>query len=293
MLMTHAPRINRVRQIRDVDQLPPRYYDTTIGRFTSLDTYEGQIIDPLTLQRYAYVANDPINNIDPTGHTTLREGQAAHKVITAIYRFDHPNAIIQADIKPYSGGTKGKRADIINYTGDTIDTGLLAEIKTPGEAKTGDRELQGYLADYNAKRVANNTWLRDSSWDPSLKVFWLGAADPGLSKTFGIITANLNGVIVYTTFSANTPPPEPLPIPLPVAEQVTKQIYVYDTNYDVNTLLNPRPQPIPVIPRELIYQTILAGAALGTAQLLVRMAVPAIAGYLQLGFSTVVAANSI
>ncbi|RED54736.1 RHS repeat domain-containing protein [Cohnella lupini] len=48
--------------------LRARYYDPTMGRFINKDTYEGQIDNPLTLNQYTYVHNNPLIYSDPTGH---------------------------------------------------------------------------------------------------------------------------------------------------------------------------------------------------------------------------------
>jgi RHS repeat-associated protein len=44
-----------------------RYYDPTIGRWTQPDPIAGDISQPNTINRYAYVGSDPINGVDPTG----------------------------------------------------------------------------------------------------------------------------------------------------------------------------------------------------------------------------------
>ncbi|MBW4082933.1 RHS repeat-associated core domain-containing protein [Paenibacillus sp. S150] len=46
-----------------------RDFDSSIGRFISEDTYEGDINDPQTLNLYTYVSNNPLTRTDPTGHT--------------------------------------------------------------------------------------------------------------------------------------------------------------------------------------------------------------------------------
>jgi RHS repeat-associated protein len=48
--------------------LRARYYDPTIGRFISKDSYEGDITNPLSLNLYTYVENNPLIYIDPSGH---------------------------------------------------------------------------------------------------------------------------------------------------------------------------------------------------------------------------------
>ena len=46
--------------------LKARYYNPVIGRFTQMDTYHG---DGLNL--YAYVGNNPVRYVDPSGHDKI------------------------------------------------------------------------------------------------------------------------------------------------------------------------------------------------------------------------------
>ncbi|MFE1630924.1 RHS repeat-associated core domain-containing protein [Brevibacillus reuszeri] len=48
--------------------LRARYYDPKVGRFISEDTYKGAVDNPLSLNRYAYVSNNPLRFVDPSGH---------------------------------------------------------------------------------------------------------------------------------------------------------------------------------------------------------------------------------
>ncbi|PPA86076.1 hypothetical protein C4A75_05600 [Brevibacillus laterosporus] len=47
--------------------LRPRTYDPNDGSFITEDTYKGQVDNPLSLNRYTYVKNNPLRYIDPTG----------------------------------------------------------------------------------------------------------------------------------------------------------------------------------------------------------------------------------
>ena len=51
--------------------LRARYYNPQTGSFITEDTYTGQISNPLTLNRYDYVSNNPVNYIDPSGHSGI------------------------------------------------------------------------------------------------------------------------------------------------------------------------------------------------------------------------------
>jgi RHS repeat-associated protein len=45
-----------------------RYYLPSLGRFTTKDTYAGELAAPLTQNRYIYGNDDPVSMVDPTGH---------------------------------------------------------------------------------------------------------------------------------------------------------------------------------------------------------------------------------
>jgi RHS repeat-associated protein len=51
--------------------LRARWYDPSIGRFINEDTYEGNVTNPLSLNLYTYVLNNPLKYIDPTGHANM------------------------------------------------------------------------------------------------------------------------------------------------------------------------------------------------------------------------------
>ena len=48
--------------------LRARWYDPSIGRFINEDTYEGELGNPLTMNLYTYVQNNPLKYIDPSGN---------------------------------------------------------------------------------------------------------------------------------------------------------------------------------------------------------------------------------
>ena len=49
--------------------LRARYYDVVTANFLTEDTYLGNIIEPLTLNRYNYCSSSPLNYVDPSGNT--------------------------------------------------------------------------------------------------------------------------------------------------------------------------------------------------------------------------------
>ena len=61
--------------------LRARYMDPATGTFTSMDTYQGNPFDPISLNKYLYASANPIMNIDPSGHFTLCEAVVAGAIV--------------------------------------------------------------------------------------------------------------------------------------------------------------------------------------------------------------------
>jgi RHS repeat-associated protein len=58
-----------------LDFFEARYFSSAQGRFTSPDPLGGSLIDPQTLNRYAYVRNNPLALTDPTGMYTCSDSK--------------------------------------------------------------------------------------------------------------------------------------------------------------------------------------------------------------------------
>jgi RHS repeat-associated protein len=50
-----------------------RYYDPSVARWTQQDPQKGQLSDPMSLNPYLYVKNDPLNAVDPSGRLSFFE----------------------------------------------------------------------------------------------------------------------------------------------------------------------------------------------------------------------------
>ena len=56
--------------------LRARYMNPSVGRFISMDTYQGYNADPISLHKYLYANSNPVSNSDPSGYLAV-EGNLA------------------------------------------------------------------------------------------------------------------------------------------------------------------------------------------------------------------------
>jgi RHS repeat-associated protein len=60
-----------------------RFYHLDTGRFWTVDTFEGSQSDPLSLHKYLYAHDNPVNRIDPSGYSDSLIGQLSTMAIRA------------------------------------------------------------------------------------------------------------------------------------------------------------------------------------------------------------------
>jgi RHS repeat-associated protein len=66
-----------------------RMYDPEVGRFTSQDSYLGQVDDPPSLHRYLYANANPLRYVDPTGHQSIGAGSEYCRAYTCSPEVQH------------------------------------------------------------------------------------------------------------------------------------------------------------------------------------------------------------
>ncbi|RJE91288.1 hypothetical protein D3P07_04335 [Paenibacillus sp. 1011MAR3C5] len=86
--------------------LRARWYDPSLGRFINEDTYKGEINNPITLNLYTYVYNNPLIYTDPSGHCGVKSWVDAGDCVV--------------DFIPVVGGVKSVQEAV---TGKNVVTG--------------------------------------------------------------------------------------------------------------------------------------------------------------------------
>jgi RHS repeat-associated protein len=196
--------------------LRARYYDPAAGRFHQLDPFFGDIQNPESFHKYAYVLNNPIDLTDPSGRIpkTPALGRAVHTFIIADYlAHPIPGLLRFGDVKVA-----------------TIANALNPALGLPGLAPNGDEpdlvEVTpvpgaGIVAELKPVNLTIITWadLVLPAWQWGLGVTaypglrpWPGFTNPAVPPGYTLWTINngVPGAIIYDFF--NIPQPNPWPI---------------------------------------------------------------------------------
>ncbi len=167
-----------------LDNLGARYMGSSLGRFMSADPLAGHTGDPQTLNRYAYVRNNPLNLTDPTGldfylscgkASATCQKDAAGNLVQGQYVTDangnrtfQPTVVTSASLKdPNSGNTArvSENGVQITTTGPNGQTSTAQGIFVNGtEAATiqGSGKLADFVFNINASDEKKGTLVSGS-----------------------------------------------------------------------------------------------------------------------------------
>lgn len=139
-----------------------RYYDPTIGRFTTQDPWEGDLTDPQTLNKYSYVRNNPIKFIDPTGMFNeetgaIEKGDTSKKIKEGINKKWDTNYSWNQIVNLNSGILKGVK-DLSKVTGKI----LIPNLDVPDITRDLTQKMHDYSKD---KKLKNPLYFKEKFQD--------------------------------------------------------------------------------------------------------------------------------
>jgi RHS repeat-associated protein len=95
-----------------------RYYDDTIGRFISPDTFIQNYTDPQSINRYTYVFNNPLRYTDPTGQFGL--GDIKNAINISVTTVNNGLQVAETKVVEFAQVTATKAGEIKQSAMDTV-----------------------------------------------------------------------------------------------------------------------------------------------------------------------------
>jgi RHS repeat-associated protein len=171
-------------QSLDQYYLRARYYNQGVGRFTQMDTWMGSSQDPITLHKYVYADNTPVNLLDYSGYcsTPAKFGYAVEDQVEPQYVEDHPKDLVQFGGRTGLGLNPRLKPDIQNFS-----QRLFNEIKPLSLSGVAKGLVQMRIYNWSLK---GEGFESDPDWLPRSPTIVCG------EETFFF---NVDGLIFYTT----------------------------------------------------------------------------------------------
>ncbi|MGH9533334.1 MAG: RHS repeat-associated core domain-containing protein [Terriglobales bacterium] len=123
-----------------LDHFPARNYTSSWGRWLTPDPLGGHLVDPQSLNLYAYGWNNPVTFTDPTGHYVCADSTKGHACTSSADK-----ALAQS----LANALKSKNADVVRaaeaYGKANVDNGVTVAFGDPGKGSAGTTVSQvGY-----------------------------------------------------------------------------------------------------------------------------------------------------
>ncbi len=150
-----------------LDNFGARYDASSLGRFMTPDPLGGKLVNPQTLNKYSYVANNPINFTDPTGLYMCADDADAKEHCTS----DKDKAF-ETQRKD---ALKSDNADVVRgasaYGDPGKDNGVTVAFGDPGAGNNGltTHDIGTDLSKSNGMRANETVTIRDTLTGTDLK----------------------------------------------------------------------------------------------------------------------------
>jgi RHS repeat-associated protein len=169
--------------------LRARYYNPFIGRFISEDSYWSEDANPLSLNRYTYVNNDPLRFVDPTGHS-------AAQVEDLIKQIDDQKGIWQQEEEKKAPGqtewteAQNEAHEKANELRDQlaqIQDGNVSSVKEIAEAQGNDEAgaWETYKKDVKGQEIEREISSGESVSSDEVDNYLELSSSVGVAKTLG------------------------------------------------------------------------------------------------------------
>ncbi len=104
--------------------LRARYMNPSVGRFITMDSYEGSIDDPVSLHKYLYANANPVSNSDPSGYKNVMEFQVTTGIQGILRKIAMPNPKALLDMV-------GGIFDVVKDTASSVAEGIGMGLEGP------------------------------------------------------------------------------------------------------------------------------------------------------------------
>ncbi len=222
-----------------------RIYSEDTGRFWTMDTVEGSIRDPQTLNLYAYCGNDPVNRFDYSGHewNLPSIGAAVTIGVNFVVRIARPAIRFLSKAKQFFWNNRTYNAVRKAYwkangpaNGRSLHHWLIPQrwSRVPQGIRNAGFNLLELPPIINTSVGGLNQWMgfvvRSGGWKAVVAV----TVENGIRIAIPLSLAS--GPIIVAASSGGTPPPPPPPVDPPPSNPIDLSELEKDADVEVQQI---------------------------------------------------------
>jgi RHS repeat-associated protein len=166
-----------------------RYMNTTTGRFWSIGAYEGDDEDPISLHKYLYAGENPVNMTDPSGHDDLAEISFSLSISVGLGAA--AGGIYTGSLKGAEFGALG--GGIVGLTLAFGSAQQKVDVIVAGTSNAAFQALSNFLAEYQDQILNIPPPTQQQERELIVEAFAAGTTNAIIGTTFGL-SPSISGI---------------------------------------------------------------------------------------------------